>query len=387
VTLERGGRNGIAYVQRFTLFAVPVTGIPQRLSLVSQTAAYLRSEIEKGVWDEWLPGERALCASLQVSRNTLRSALAQLKHDRVIRSVHGAGNQIAIKNSPRSTRLQSHDVAFLTPEPLEQLRPMQTLWIDELRAMLSERGCRLHVFHGRQYFRTNPGPALEKLTQQNPHGCWVLILSNEKTQRWFEQHRVPCIVAGSVYPGIDLPFRDIDHRAMCRHAAGVMLAAGHRKIALVIQRSRRAGDVASETGFLEGVRQSSHPDATAVICPHDATVSGISNALRRLMDQRPAPTALLVANPNHYLTIVSRLVQMGRRVPEDVSVVSRDEDPFLSYLVPTPTRYVTNAHAVAKSLLRPLIELLEGGAVTHRAVRIMPNFVRGESLAPPCARE
>lgn len=359
--------------------------IPQRLSLVSQTASYLRDEIEKGVWDEWLPGERALCESLQVSRNTLRSALAQLKRDRVIRSIHGSGNQIAIKSHQRMPRLQSHDVAFLTPEPLEQLRPMQTLWIDELRAMLSERGCRLHVFHGRQYFRINPGPALAKLTQQNPHGCWVLILSNEKTQRWFEQNRVPCIVAGSVYAGIDLPFRDIDHRAMCRHAAGVMLAAGHRKVALVIQRSRRAGDVASETGFMEGVKQSSHADANAVVCPHDATVSGICNALRRLMEQRPPPTALLVANPNHYLTIVSRLVQMGRRVPDDVSVVSRDEDPFLSYLVPNPTRYVTNAHALAKSLLRPLLELLEGGAVTHRAIRIMPNFVRGESLTPPRA--
>ncbi|HWL17359.1 MAG TPA: LacI family DNA-binding transcriptional regulator [Opitutus sp.] len=360
-----------------------MTGIPQRLSLVSQTAAYLRTEIERGAWDDWLPSERALCQSLQVSRNTLRAALVQLKRDRVIRSMHGAGNRIELKSNSRARQLQSHDVAFLTPEPLEQLRPMQTLWIDELRAMLSERGCRLHVFHGRQYFRTNPGPALAKLTQQNLHGCWVLILSNEKTQSWFEQNRVPCIVAGSVYAGVDLPFRDIDHRAMCRHAAGAMLAAGHRKVALIIQRSRRAGDVASETGFLEGVRQSSHPDATAVICPHDSTVSGICNALRRLMEQRPAPTALLVANPNHYLTIASRLSQMGWRVPEDVSVVSRDEDPFLSYLLPTPARYVTNAYALAKSLLRPVLELLAGGAVTHRAVRIMPSFVRGESLMPP----
>ena len=360
-----------------------MSGIPQRVSLVSQTAAFLRAEIEKGVWGEWLPGERALCENLQVSRNTLRAALTQLKRDHVIRSVHGSGNQITHKSTQRSSHLRSHDVAILTPEPLEQLRPMQTLWIDDLRAMLSERGCRLHVFHGRQYFRTNPGPALAKLTQQNRHGCWVLILSNEKTQRWFDQNRVPCIVAGSVYTGIDLPFRDIDHHAMCRHAAGVMLAAGHRKVALVIQRSRRAGDVASEAGFLEGVRQIRREDTAAVVCPHDATVPGICNALRRLMEQRPAPTALLVANPNHYLTIVSRLGQMGLRVPGDVSVVSRDEDPFLSYLVPNPTRYVTNARVLAKSLLQPLFELLAGGAVTHRAVRIMPNFVRGETLSPP----
>lgn len=359
--------------------------LPQRSSLVSQTAAFLREEIDRGAWAQWLPSERTLCDTLQVSRNTLRSALAQLKRERIIRSVHGSGNQIGAKAQSKPAGLRSHDVAFLTPDPLEQLRPTQTLWIDELRALLSERGCRLHVFHGRQYFRTNPGPALEKLLKQNPHGCWVLILSNEKTQRWFEQNHVPCIVAGSVYAGVDLPFRDIDHRAMCRHAAGVMLAAGHNKVALVIQRSRRAGDVASESGFVEGVRQSSRPNASAVICAHDATVTGICNALRRLLEQRPAPTALLVANPYHYLTVVSRLIELGLRVPDHVSVVSRDEDPFLSYILPTPTRYVTNAHILAKSLLRPIIELLEGGVITHRAIRIMPSLMRGDSLNTPPA--
>jgi LacI family transcriptional regulator len=356
--------------------------LPQRQSLVSQTVAILKQEIDRGTWRDWLPGERQLGESLQVSRNTLRAALEQLKREGLVDSRHGAGNRITTSQKPSKASLRSHDVAFLTPDPIEQLRPTQTLWIDEMRAMLIERGCRLHIFHGRQYFRTNPGPALQKLIRQNPHGCWILMLSNEKTQRWFEQNGVPSVVAGSVYPGIDLPFRDLDHRAMCRHAAGVLLGAGHRKVALLIQKSRRAGDVASEAGFLEGVRQSSHAGAEAVICPHDATVSGICNALRRLLEQKPAPTALLVANPNHYLTVVSRLQQLGVRIPADISVVSRDEDPFLAYLLPSPARYVTSPHTMAKSLLRPVLEMLEGGVVTHRAIRIMPDFIAGDSLEP-----
>jgi DNA-binding LacI/PurR family transcriptional regulator len=60
---------------------------------------------------------------------------------------------------------------------------------------------------------------------------------------------------------LNLPFRDLDHRAICRHAAGILLGLGHRKLALVMQKSRRAGDLESEAGFLEGVKQSSHADA------------------------------------------------------------------------------------------------------------------------------
>jgi len=360
--------------------------LPQRNSLVSQTTAFLRQEINRGGWREWLPSERTLCESLQVSRNTLRAALEQLKREDLIDSRHGAGNHINARQKPKGGGLRSHDVAFLTPDPLERLRPTQTLWIDDMRAMLSERGCRLHVFHGRQYFRANPGPALKKLVMQHAHGCWVLMLSNEKTQHWFEQNGIPCVVAGSAYTGIDLPFRDLDHKAICRHAAGVMLGAGHRKVALLIQKSRRAGDIESEAGFIAGVRGSPHADAEVVVGNHEPTVAGICNTLRRLMEQKPPPTALLVANPHHYVTVVTRLTQMGLRVPRDVSVLSRDDEPFLSYVLPAPARYVTKPHTLAKTLLRPVLERLEGGVVTHRTIRIMPDFIRGESLTAPGGR-
>jgi len=357
--------------------------IPRRQSLVSQTVSILRDEIHRGTWQDWLPGERALCESLQVSRNTLRAALAQLKQEKVVRSDHGAGNRIL--RNPRRPReaLRSRDVALLAPEALERLRPSMTLWIDELRAMLSERGCRLHVFHGPQYYRDRPAAALQKLVDQHPHRCWLLTLSSAGMQRWFEEKAIPCVVAGSIYEGLTLPFRDLDHRALCRHAAGVLLALGHRKLALLTRKSSRAGDLESEAGFTEGVQGSPHAEAKVLVCHHDASVSGISRAVTRLLEQQDPPTALLVANAYHYLTVAGRLAQLGWRVPAEMALISRDEDPFLSFVVPEPARYVVSPLVMAKSLLRPVLELLEGGVITHREIRIMPDFLRGETLAPP----
>jgi DNA-binding LacI/PurR family transcriptional regulator len=360
--------------------------LPQRHSLASQMADILRDGIRQGAWRDRLPGERTLCEKYQISRNTLRTALGQLQRDKLIRPVHGSGNRILAKPGKIAGRLRSHDVGLLSPEPLERLRPTQTLWIDELRAMLSERGCRLHVFHGRQYFRANPGPALQRLIAENPHGCWILTLSNAAIQRWFAKNEVRCVVAGSVHAGLDLPYRDLDHRAMCRHAAGVMLGLGHRKLALVIAKSQLAGDLESEAGFVEGVQKSPAAGADAFVCRHDGSVDGIGRSLRWLMEQEPVPTALLVVNPFHYLTVCSRLVQMGWRIPEEVSVISRDEDPFLSFLVPSPARYVTGSHPFARALLRPVLELLQGHLLSERSSRIIPKFLKGDSLGAPPVR-
>lgn len=362
-----------------------MNAIPQRLSLVGQTAACIQAAIAQGRWQDWLPAERALCDTLQVSRSTLRRALKQLVRAGIVRPAHGTGNRIIRARGRPRGRLRSHEVALLVPEPLERLRPTQTLWIDELRALLGARGCQLHVVHGRQYFRANPRSALEKLVRQRRHGCWILMLANAACQQWFALQGLPCVIAGTRHEGVDLPFRDLDHRAACRHAAGVLLAQGHRRLAFLAQESPFAGDIASEAGFVEGVRSSPHPEASATICRHDASAASITQALTRLMKPPTRPTALVVPNAFHCLTVVTGLAQLGWKVPQQVSVISRDEDPFLAFLVPAPARYVVSPQALARSLLPPVLELLEGGSVSQRTAWLMPQFVRGASLGPAAA--
>lgn len=365
-------------------FRIPDTvhPIPQRHSLVGQAVAWMQAAIAAGQWHDWLPAERTLCETLQVSRSTLRRALKQLKQAGTIRSEHGAGNRIVRLGARPRGRLRSQDVALLVPEPLERLRSAQILRIDEFRAMLSERGCQLHVMHGRQYFRPTPGPALEKLVRQHPHGCWILMLANAACQQWFARQGLPCVIAGTRHAGVDLPFRDLDHRAACRHAAGVLLALGHRRLAFIAQESPFAGDIESEAGFVDGVRSSRHANATATICRHNATAASITQALKRLMAPPAHPTALVVPNAYRCLAVVSGLARLGWRVPEQVSVISRDEDPLLSFLVPEVARYVVSPQARARSLLQPVLELLEGGTVSKRAAWLMPQFVRGASVGP-----
>ena len=362
---------------------IGVSSIPHRQSLANQTIACLSAEIEGRTWRDWLPSERALAETLLVSRNTLRVALGQMRRSGAIQTVHGRGHRILVKKPRRPQRLKSHDVALLLPEPLEMLRPTLALWINELRTLLNESGCNLHEFSGSQYFRANSGPALRKLTDLNPHGCWILVLSTESLQEWFLRSRLPCIVAGTCYPSVDLVSVDVDHRAGCRHAAGMLLRLGHRHIALLNRRVRQAGDLESELGFVEGVRFSAHPDAFPLVVYHESSIKSIGLCLGRLMDKPNRPTALLVANPYYYLTVTSHLMQLGWRIPHDISVLSRDEDPFLSFLLPTPSRYTIPAHLYARRLLRPIAEMLERGGATRRTIRIMPDFIKGESVASP----
>lgn len=359
----------------------PMLKLPQRQSLEKQTAEVLLDEIRGGTWNDMLPGERGLCDMLQVSRHTLRAALNQLRANGVIRSEQGVGNRIVarVAGTP-ARRLATQDVGLLIPGELAELLPNQIQWIDHLRGMLAERGCRLHLFHGRKYAQREPGRALQRLLAQHVHKCWILLLSAEPVQTWFDKQKVPCVVAGTIYDGVDLPYCDLDHRSSCRHAAGFLLARGHRRVALIVQKSRRAGDLESEAGFTEGIRRSPHGATDVLISYHDATPEGIAATVKRLLQRQLAPTALLVTNAYHYLTVSTSLSQLGYRVPDDVSVISRDGESCFLFLKPIPAHYVIDSRRFAKALLVAVLQLLKGGAITKRAMHIMPEFEAGQSV-------
>ena len=356
----------------------------QRYQTLSvQVALRLLAGIENRTWGSWLPGERALTKSLQTSRKTLRKALAQLERDGAIRTRQGCGREIvATRRTSERPAAQEESVGLLAPESLENLRPYTALWVDELRALLFENQVRLVTFSGHRYFSGHPENALARLLEQNPQRCWVLAHSNEAIQHWFHDRRIPCLIAGSSHPGLPLPSVDLDYFALCRHAAGVMLRLGHRRLAFFAPQSKRAGDLESERGFLSGARSSRHANVESVIAHHDGTVDGAYRALRRLFAMVARPTSVLVTNPAYYLTAFAFLAERGLRVPQDVSLLSRDDDSFLSYIRPTPARYSCNPKAYARRLQSQLQLCFAGEVGAHSIQRIEAKFLAGDSLGP-----
>ena len=102
-----------------------------------------------------------------------------------------------------------------------------------------------------------------------------------------------------------------------------------------------------------------------------------------LADDLGASELSCYGSNQHKTPNLDRLAESGVRVPEEMSIVSRDDDPFLAFLSPVPARYAANPHVMAKALLRPVLERTEGSAVSQRAGWIMPEFVKGESVGSP----
>ena len=89
---------------------------------------------------------------------------------------------------------------------------------------------------------------------------------------------------------------------------------------------------------------------------------------------------LLVAGAPYVVSVLTVLGRAGIRVPDGMSVVSRDHEPYLDYLVPELTRYRVLPAQFSRRLSRAVLALAQGGSVPLRSRLLLPQFVPGGTL-------
>lgn len=363
---------------RVQMKPAPAPPLPRRPSLVAQTVESLCDGIRSGYWQEYLPGERELCAHLEVSRRTISAALLELQRKGWLEGAERQRRRIKRQRPGTRAGGPKGQIIVLSASPMQFMAQQTLLVLDTLRDRLAKARCQveLHVIPG--CFTAHPERALQKFVATKPAAVWLLFGSTEPTQRWFASRELPCLVLGSCRPGIALPSVDADHRAASRHAGGLLLRKGHRRIALVLPHGGFGGDVASEEGLREAI--SAHEGAQLRVLRHDGTAATLCSQLDSVLREPQSPTAYVVARPAHVLTVMMHLMRRGRRIPEDVALISRDSDQYLQSAHPPISRYAVNSTQLARRVATALRQLVETGALPPRAIRLMPAYVPGGTV-------
>jgi len=351
--------------------------LPMRPSLVAETARVLREGISSGRWPERLPGERELSAALQVGRNTLRAALAELEREGCLEApAHGRHRLVRAGAGGALKAGRKGRVGVLSSLALEQLPPQTALLVDEMRRALAASGCALVFHHVKGCFSGQPARALEKLAAQETADLWIVLGSREPMQRWFLRRGLPCLVVGSCLPEVALPSMDADHRAVCRHAGHLLLRHGRKRIALVRHKDHYGGEDESEHGLREALAE----NARLQVLRHDGSREHVCALVDKALRAEPPPDAFLVCRAVHALTVLTHLMRRGVRVPADAALISRDDHPALRATSPVVPFYTLDARRFARRVVLAVRRYVEGGALPAQGARLMPEFCPGETV-------
>src|ERR1043166_2157782 len=310
--------------------------LPQRTSLVPQLVEILRRDLHFGARSHRLPSERELAERFQVSRTTLRKALQLLARDGWIRAEPGQAWAVISRPKRLAALSAPRTIGILCPMPLDQAPQFLLFLLERLQERLNAVGWKVEVRGGWEYQQQHSRHVLSKMLQETRARLWVLTGSRPEVLQWFENRNVPSFCIGKPPPQFQFPYLSDDVRVACRHAVGLLVSRGHRRLAwLRLRATARAPDDALK-GFQEGIELCRRRgEISARIVHHIGPPDDLQPVLRRLMESSPCPTAFLVEGARYTLTTLTCLTYTGVRVPQDVSVVSMVSQPYLDLIKPS----------------------------------------------------
>src|SRR6478609_7641840 len=173
----------------------------------------------------------------------------------------------------------------------------------------------------------------------------------------------------------------VDQVAGARAATRHLIDLGHRTIVHLAGSQAWFEAQARRAGYEAELASAGLP---VPVVPHgDWTAEFGYRAARQLLAD-PAITAVFASNDQMALGVYHAAHELGRRVPDELSVVGFDDIPEAAHFWPPLTTVLQDFTALGRGSVERLVAEIEGGA-EPTAASILPDLVVRASTAPPAA--
>ncbi len=345
---------------------------------------YIRQQIADGVFrrGDKLTSENTLAEEFNISRQTVRQAIGTLETEGILVRRRGSGTYI--NASPvKSQRTMTIGVIITYVDSY-----IFTDIIKGLEQVLTSKGytMSLGVTHNRVENETR---LLTSLLEKGVDG---IIAEGTKTAlpnpnlHLYEQLnrcRIPYVFMNGYYRSLPCCYVVTDDRGTGYRAAELLRKAGHRHIGGVFKADDMQGHE-RYAGFIQQLHESgAELDEDAVIWYSTGDLIGLLGGdydklvYRRLKDC----TGVVCYNDDVAMRLMELLRRCGRRIPEDMSIVSIDNARMSRLADPPLTTFGHPSEAVGREAALRLCNMIETGMRDAPVVMDMP-LVERQSVVP-----
>lgn len=331
-----------------------------------------------------IPTEARLTASLGMSRNPVRRALMELGREGVIYTLRGSGSYL--KREPTSGVTNLHVVLHARNYGIEK---DIVHGIRDAVLSRADRGIHL-IFHSPGATTMELVDSLSAIDTAIPGGLIIIpLLSAERSEnrrlgaalRRMEQERFRVVQLDYTVPEYEGNCVMSDHEGAAYRMADQLVAAGHRRIAVLYEHPERTSNKLRMKGVQDRLRESGldlPPSLRLSMAPQ-----AIRNERRRFRElvARSGVTAIFAFQCDLARPLLQALRLEGVRVPEDLSLCTFDE---ISLVTGRQDDFVTTVVQPLEQIGRLAAELAlasrSGSDAPCRQIRLACRIRKGRSI-------
>lgn len=298
---------------------------PKYQMIANELKAKILSEEYKS--NTAIPPELQLQKDYQVSRHTIRQAIATLVNEGLLRKEKGSGTYVDSKYKQESSKTTAHKtIGVVTTYLSDYIFPSIIRGIEE---KLRVAGYSLLLASTNNDYQQEK-ECIEKMVAQGVDG---LIVEPTKSNQYnpnlalyvrLKERGIPLVMINAVYEEIRAPYICVDDVKSGFLATEYLAKKNHKQLLLVTKIDDLQGKYRMK-GFIKACEEFGIQFSPEDILTYETeTRKQVVNELLTRLQTHPQITGVVCYNDQIASSIVTRLQETGIRVPEDASVIGND---------------------------------------------------------------
>lgn len=193
-----------------------------------------------------------------------------------------------------------------------------------------------------------------------------------------EYSKVPVVLIDRYFQNQNIPFVTTDNFFGAYEATSFLLEKGHQNIACIQGLAGTTPNDERVKGYQKAMKNHGLSERIKVVGDDYSLENGYKNS-KQLLARPEAPTALFALNNQIAMGCMKALKENGFHIPNEISLIAFDEQPYFELLSPPLTAIKQPMEAIGKAAVEILFELLDGKNVDHRMLK--PSFIERASVS------
>src|SRR5438132_13230505 len=332
-----------------------------------------------------LPTDGELAVQYQISRDTVRQALALLAGEGLIERVQGRGTFVIQPPSNGSTvaQLKQKQIGLVLNRTFRTQLTMNLLVGVEQAAKLHGYNVSFTYSEGEQEQQARD---IDRLRANHVLGLIIWPTgdtTHDASIQQLQADHIPVVLMDRYFPGLAIDYVGSDNVGGGYRATEHLLILGHRRIGYVFtqEETLRTTSVYERwQGYCKALQKYEVPyDETLVVPDFRQPQMGTHEELVEFLQRPNRPGAIFAVNDYVALDVLQAAKAIHLRIPEDLAVVGFDDMGFAAHVHPPLTTIRQPFIDIGLRAGALLISRIEGIAGVPKHIELPTNLIIRES--------
>ncbi len=219
--------------------------------------------------------------------------------------------------------------------------------------------------------------SLELLMARKVDGLLVAPVGNH-WEHLSKHANVPIVLIDRHFEEDRFPYVSTDNYDGAYQATNYLIAQGHRNIACIQGIPGTSANHGRVSGFKAALKENQLIMDDSLIVGDDYSVENGYTSTQSLLQREPRPTAIFAMNNQIAIGVLKATGESHVQVPEDISLVSFDEQTYFELLSPPLTSVKQPMMEIGKKSVDLLFQRLEGKEV--QSCELKPELILRSSV-------